>query len=68
MNILLQKATLDLLILIEEVPWIIHCQDGHAATLPALMRENIGYRHYFRSTAAVVTIHNAGARLSPGGG
>jgi starch synthase len=35
-------------------------QDGHAATLPSMMRENSGYRHYFRHTGAVVTIHNAG--------
>ncbi|WP_232363720.1 glycogen synthase [Desulfogranum japonicum] len=60
MNILLQKTALDVLILTQKVPWIIHCQDGHAATLPALMRENSGYRHYFRSCGAVVTIHNAG--------
>lgn len=61
MNILLQKATLDLLILLNHRPDIIHCQDGHAATLPAMMRENPGYRHYFKSSGAVVTIHNAGA-------
>ncbi len=60
MNILLQKAALDLMILLDEHPDVIHCQDGHAATLPAMMRENNGYRHYFRQTGAVVTIHNAG--------
>jgi starch synthase len=60
MNILLQKAALDLMILLDEHPEVIHCQDGHAATLPAMMRENSGYRHFFRRTGAVVTIHNAG--------
>jgi starch synthase len=60
MNILLQKAALDLMILLNVHPDIIHCQDGHAATLPAMMRENCGYRHYFRQTGAVVTVHNAG--------
>lgn len=60
MNILLQKTALDLMMLLDEHPDIIHCQDGHAATLPAMMRENSGYRHYFRHTGAVVTIHNAG--------
>nr|WP_320011410.1 glycogen/starch synthase [uncultured Desulfobulbus sp.] len=60
MNILLQKAALDAMILLQERPDIIHCQDGHTATLPAMMRENSGYRHYFHATAAVVTIHNAG--------
>ncbi|WP_306546767.1 glycogen synthase [Desulfobulbus sp.] len=60
MNILLQKAALDLMILLEARPDVIHCQDGHAAVLPAMMRENSGYRHYFHRTGAVVTIHNAG--------
>ena len=60
MNILLQKATLDLMILLDHRPDIIHCQDGHAATLPAMMRENSGYRQFFCNTGAVVTIHNAG--------
>lgn len=60
MNILLQKAALDLMILLDERPDVVHCQDGHAATLPAMMRENSGYRHYFYRTGSVVTIHNAG--------
>ncbi len=60
MNILLQKSTLDLLILLDLQPDIIHCQDGHAAVLPAMMRENSGYRQFFTNTGAVVTIHNAG--------
>ncbi len=60
MNILLQKSALDFMILQNERPDIIHCQDGHAATLPAMVRENQGYRHFFGSTGIVVTIHNAG--------
>ena len=60
MNVLLQKAALDLMILLEEKPDIIHCHDGHAALLPAMMRENSGWRPYFHKTGAVVTIHNAG--------
>ncbi|MDD2463424.1 MAG: glycogen/starch synthase [Desulfobulbus sp.] len=60
MNILLQKAALDAIILLKVHPEVIHCQDGHAATLPPMMRENSGYRPYFRHTGAVVTIHNAG--------
>jgi len=60
MNVLLQKAALDLMIILNEKPDIIHCQDGHTAILPALLREGIGYRHYFRKTGAIVTIHNAG--------
>lgn len=60
MNVLLQKATLDLMIVLDERPQIIHCHDGHTAITPALMRECPGYRHYFRNSAAVVTIHNGG--------
>lgn len=60
MNVLLQKVALELMILRCEQPWVIHCQDGHAAILPAMMREISGYRNYFRNTGAVVTIHNAG--------
>ncbi|PIE56206.1 MAG: glycogen synthase [Desulfobulbus propionicus] len=60
MNILLQKAALDLMILLGERPSIIHCQDGHTAVLAAMIRETSGYRHYFRASGVVVTIHNAG--------
>ncbi len=60
MNILLQKVALEMMILGNDAPWVIHCQDGHAAVLPAMMRENSGYRHFFRHTGAVVTVHNAG--------
>ncbi|XOF32820.1 MAG: glycogen synthase [Candidatus Electrothrix sp. YB6] len=60
MNVLLQKACLDMLILLDLRPDIIHCHDGHAAILPAMIREQSGYRHFFCQTGAVVTIHNAG--------
>jgi len=60
MNVLLQKGALDLMIILGQKPDIIHCQDGHTAILPAMLREGACYRHYFSSTAAIVTIHNAG--------
>jgi starch synthase len=60
MNVLLQKGVLALMIKLGERPEIIHCQDGHTAILPALLREVEGYRHYFAAAGAVVTIHNAG--------
>ncbi len=60
MNILLQKAALELMILLDERPDVIHCHDGHTAVVPALMHECSGLRSYFRATGCVVTIHNAG--------
>jgi starch synthase len=60
MNILLQKGSLVLMQLVNEHPDIIHCHDGHTAVLPAMIREIDGFRHYFRGTGCVVTIHNAG--------
>ena len=59
-NVLLQKGTIDLIINSGSRPDIIHCHDGHTALLPAMIREIEGFRHYFRRTGCVVTIHNAG--------
>ncbi len=60
MNILLQKAAIDLMILLDAHPDVIHCHDGHTAVLPAMISEQAGLRQYFRNTGCVVTIHNAG--------
>jgi starch synthase len=60
MNILLQKGAVDLMLLLDARPDIIHCHDGHTAVLPAMIGENNGLRHFFRGTGTVVTIHNAG--------
>lgn len=60
MNVLLQKAAIAMIIRMGDKPEIIHCQDGHTAILPAMIREIGGYRHYFEKTGCVVTIHNAG--------
>lgn len=60
MNVLLQKAALGLMICLQARPDVIHCHDGHTALLPAMSRENEGFRHYFREAGFVVTIHNAG--------
>ena len=59
-NILHQKATLDLMMMINERPDIIHCHDGHTATLPAMVSEKSGYRSFFRNIGMLVTIHNGG--------
>ena len=60
MNVLLQKSALALIVRMGEKPEVVHCQDGHTAVLPAMMHEMEGFRHYFRRTGTVVTIHNAG--------
>ncbi len=60
MNVLLQKAAIALMVILDERPDIIHCHDGHTAILPAMIREIEGFRHYFTKTGTVVTIHNAG--------
>lgn len=60
MNLLLQKSSLELIIALRQKPDVIHCHDGHCAVLPALIRELPGYSTYFRDTACLVTIHNAG--------
>jgi starch synthase len=60
MNILLQKGALELMILLNERPDIIHCHDGHTAVVPALISECAGLRSYFRETGCLVTVHNAG--------
>ncbi|MCK4837632.1 MAG: glycogen/starch synthase [Desulfobulbaceae bacterium] len=60
MNVLLQKAAIAMIIRMDEKPDVIHCQDGHTAILPAMIREIGGYRHYFGKTGCVVTVHNAG--------
>lgn len=60
MNLLLQKASLCLMIRLGQRPDIIHCHDGHTALIPALVREQDGFRHYFQETGFAVTIHNAG--------
>lgn len=59
-NILHQKATLDLMMIINERPDIIHCHDGHTAILAVMAKESPGYRSYFRKNGMLVTIHNAG--------
>ena len=60
MNILLQKGALELMLLLDERPDVIHCHDGHTAIVPALINECPGFRSYFRRTGCLVTIHNAG--------
>ena len=60
MNLLLQKGALQLMLILQERPDIIHCHDGHTAVLPAIISETPWLKSYFRTTSCLVTIHNAG--------
>jgi starch synthase len=60
LNVLLQRAALEAAERLDSARVLFHCHDGHTAFLPALMRELSPYARRFRSSAAVVTIHNAG--------
>ncbi len=60
MNVLLQKSSLELMVLLGEKPDVIHCHDGHTALVPGLVNECQGWRVFFRDTGCLVTIHNAG--------
>lgn len=60
MNVLLQKAALELMVCLDEKPDVIHCHDGHTALIPALIHECQGWRCFYRHTGCLVTVHNAG--------
>ncbi len=60
LNAILQRAALESCRQLGEPPAIFHCHDGHTAFLPALLRRAPQYAGSFASSAAVVTIHNAG--------
>ncbi|PWH19535.1 MAG: glycogen synthase [Ardenticatenia bacterium] len=60
MNVVLQKATLELIQVLGARPDLIHCQDAHAAFVPAIMRLVPRYADYFADVGAGITIHNAG--------
>ena len=59
LNLILQRGTAELA-LTERSPDVFHCHDGHAALLPALLREHPRYRQALAGSGALVTIHNAG--------
>ena len=60
MNLTLVKAALETAAAQGEENAVFHCHDGHAAFLPAIMREDPRYRRSFKAAGSVVTIHNAG--------
>lgn len=60
MNLALEKGALELIQHIDAHPDIIHLHDGHTALISAFIEEIPRYKYYFRNTATVLTIHNAG--------
>ncbi len=60
MNVVLQKATLELIQVLGAHPDLIHCQDAHTAFVPAMMRLVPRYAEYFADVGVGITIHNAG--------
>ncbi len=61
MNVALQRAALETAHALGETPAVFHCHDGHTAFLPAMLRYDPRHAVAFAGSAAVVTIHNAGA-------
>jgi len=59
LNLILQRGAAELA-LADRSPDVFHCHDGHAALLPALLREHPRYRQALAGSGALVTIHNAG--------
>jgi starch synthase len=57
MNLLLQRAALQTAAVLG-APMVYHCHDGHAAFLPAIVREDPAARA--AGGRSVVTVHNAG--------
>lgn len=58
-NLILQRGALELALALGP-PDVFHCHDGHAAFLPAIMRNCPPYREAFMDCRALITIHNAG--------
>jgi starch synthase len=64
LNLILQRGALELARRARRLGWpgppaILHCHDGHAAFLPAILRSQA--RGPLRRTRALLTLHNAGA-------
>lgn len=60
MNILFQRSVLEYALRQGSAPDIVHCQDAHTASLPAIARTDSRFADVFRQSGFVVTIHNAG--------
>jgi starch synthase len=59
LNLLLQRGALELARVVG-APEVFHCHDGHAAFLPAILKNCSPFREELPHCRALVTIHNAG--------
>jgi starch synthase len=64
-NLTLQRGTLELALRARRLGWrappeVLHCHDGHAGFLPAMLRCNPPFRRKLRRCRALLTLHNAG--------
>ncbi len=60
MNLLLQRAALEIAFRLDVSPDLFHLHDGHCGFLSAIMRKDELYESFFKKTGSLLTIHNGG--------
>lgn len=58
--ILFQKAVLDLMVILNMQPDIVHCHDNQAALVPLFLKTKYQKVDNFQKTKTILTIHNIG--------
>ncbi|MBN2281793.1 MAG: glycogen synthase [Candidatus Marinimicrobia bacterium] len=58
--ILFQKAVLDLMVVLDMRPNILHCHDNQAALIPLFLKTKYQEIDNFKHTKSILTIHNIG--------
>lgn len=58
--VLFQKAVLELMIILDEKPDVIHCHDNQASLIPLFLKTKYKDVENFRHTKSILTIHNIG--------
>lgn len=58
--ILFQKAVLELMVVLDEKPDIIHCHDNQAALIPLFLKTKYKEIENFQHSKSILTIHNIG--------
>jgi starch synthase len=59
LNLMLQRGALELAGIVG-APEVFHCHDGHAAFLPAILKNCSPYREDLKRCRTLITVHNAG--------